>query len=112
MSSGQCTRCGQPKKLLFTSWYCPCEEDAFKLIGWGIVDTLVHKYLDDPNALPVAFCLHLFRDKEVAKEFADAFLGFTLLRVDLTHEPAVFWSTKEKLWVHEARSILPCEVVH
>lgn len=106
-----CTRCGQKMRLLFSSWYCTCEDLACALVGYGIVDTTTYENLPTEDQLPKTFCLHLFKDRTVAKEFNDAFLGFTLLQVDLSFEKHIFWSTKEKLWIHEATRILPCKVL-
>ena len=108
---GRCARCDEYLTLLFTSWYCPCEDDGSPTIGFAMISKLVYEDLDEEGEIPQGLTLHIFEEKSVAKEFAAAFLGFVVVQVDLSSELFVLWSTKEKLWVHEACSNLPCKVI-
>ena len=108
---GDCKRCGQKMKLLWSSWYCTCEDITCGLVGYGVVDATIYNEIEIEGQLPKSFSLYLFKDMETAKIFSDAFLGFTLLRVDLSFEKDIYWSTEEKLWIHEASRILPCKVI-
>lgn len=108
---GKCNRCGRPLKLLFTSWYCDCADFGSDFIAFSILhDDNVTDFTAE-GGIPVGALIHLFRDRKAAEDLAQAFLGFSLVRVTVTPEQSITWSSGEALHHHEVSSKLPFEVV-
>ena len=109
-NGGFCGRCGAKLKLLFSSWYCDCDQDD-SVHGYALLVEENYLKFADPTKVPVGTVVYLFNSLDIGKEFAAAFLGFILLRVDLTHEYVVTYSSTDSIYAHDVSSELPCEVV-